>query len=441
MASWLARVFFGGSKASTGETAAADGAHATRPPQVGALPAAPAANTADAIVGSRRPLLDREGQLAGFEFMLAGPVVQRLRRRGDVTAHAAHAAALLSSMRVSLSGRRTALIALPLAIASRPAVLSQVGAGMMLALTDGPWPDPAQAVALDALRKAGARLGSVGAAFDGGQFVLLDGQTLDSAALAAAAEAVRATGTGLQVVATGLPSIEALEDALEHGVDLAAGNVDRTSSVRAPAVMPPRQERICQMLNQLMREVDLAELAGELRTDVDLSYRLLAHANSPLLGLSRPAESVEQAVMLLGRQGLYRWLTLQLLACAQGRRTSRALQEVALARARLLEALAPPLGAPPASMFTVGMLSLLEVMLQMPMADALRPLQLPAPAMQALLERAGPWFPGLDLAQRLEQSDLDAAEILSTRFGGLDLVNDEAAAAWRWAAEAVSSSG
>jgi EAL and modified HD-GYP domain-containing signal transduction protein len=434
MASWWSRVF------GASESPRAYFAPREAPARVAATTAAAdAAPPTDAIVGCRRPLLDREGRLAGFEFLLAGPMAQRLRRSGDATAHVAHAAALLGSMQATRTSGRAALLALPLAIAARPAVLSQVAAGTMLALTDGPWSDPAATAALAALRKAGARLGGVGAPIEQGQFLLLDGHSLDSAALTAAAQAARRGRPGLQVVATALQSIEALEAALEHGIDLAAGNVDRTTSTRPSGTLPPRQQRVCQLLNHLLRDDELTALAAELRTDVDLSYQLLVHANSPLLGLSRPADSAEQAMMLLGRDGIYRWLTLQLLTGTSGRRSSRALQEVALARARLLEALAPHLAAPPTALFTLGMLSLLEVMLHLPMAEALRPLQLPAPATAALVDGNGPWYPALELAKALERNEIEAADALATPFGGLDAVNAEAAAAWRWAADTLAS--
>lgn len=437
MNSFLSRLF--------GRARSPDASAAARPiparPNVEPTPALAPVSTfapAEAIVGSRRPLLDREGRLAGFEFRLPAALAQRLERQGDAAAQAAHAAALLASMRVSLAAHRVALLALPLAIASRPSVLAQVPEGAMLALTDAPGSTPEAQSALAVLRQTGAHLGTLGAPMSGGQFVLLDGASQDIDTLARVAQACRAAAPGVRVIATGLASIDDLEAALTRGIDLAAGNLDRTTAPRQSGLLPPRLQRLCQLLNQVVRDADLAALAAELRTDVDLSYRLLRHANSPLLGLSRPAESVEQAVMLLGRDGLYRWLTILLLTGAEGRPSSRALQGVALARARLLEKLAPQLGAPSQALFTTGMLSLLDVMLRVPMDDVLRPLNLPEPAVQALMGHDGPWWPALALAQSLERSDLDTAETLADRFGGLDRVHVEAEAAWRWVAEATA---
>jgi EAL and modified HD-GYP domain-containing signal transduction protein len=288
------------------------------------------------------------------------------------------------------------------------------------------------------LRRHGAQLGRLGTPLAGGQFVLIECQHMPLPEIMRALEVCRRADPSARIIATGLPNIDALEAALQGGVDLAAGNADLSSSVPKAKILAPRWQGLCQLLNRIARDEDLDTVARDLRTDVDLVYRLLRYSNSPLLGLSRPAESVEQAVMLLGRNGLYRWLTFLLLAGADGRPTSRALHEVALARARLLELLAPSLGAPPPALFTTGLFSLMEVMLSMPLADALRPLQLPEAAVQALLQQTGPWRSALDLARALERDDSDATEAMAQRFGGLDVVAEQAHIAWSWAAEAVA---
>jgi EAL and modified HD-GYP domain-containing signal transduction protein len=136
------------------------------------------------------------------------------------------------------------------------------------------------------------------------------------------------------------------------------------------------------------------------------------------------------------------------------RQASRALQEAALARGRLLEMLAagidtsiPPDGgataeaalspSSPATLFTVGLMSMLEVLLQVPLPEALAPLHLSPPVQAALLQRTGPYAAYLSLAEALESSDpadIDRLEALATRFGGIDTVCAASAEAWAWAA-------
>jgi EAL and modified HD-GYP domain-containing signal transduction protein len=427
MASWFSRWFGSGDPASA------------PPPEAGSAAAtASASPPIETSATCRRPLFDRKGQLAGFEFRLAGSLAQRMQRRGDAVAHAAYATALLNAMSASMKGERVALLSLPLAIAVRSAVRDAVPARAMLALTGEAGGDPQLPAALADLRRHGALLGRAGSVLPGGQFVLVECQKIASDALPGILESFRRSDPALRLVATGLATIDAVEAALEVGADLAAGDTDRSAAPPASRSLAPRMQRLCQLLNRLARDEDLDLLAGELRTDVDLVYRLLRYANSPLLGLTRPAESVEQAVMLLGRDGLYRWLTFLMLAGADGRATSRALHEVALARARLLEMLAPRLGAPAPALFTTGLFSLMEVMLRMPMDEAIGPLQLPAPAMQALVQRGGPWRPALDLAIALERDEPAAVESLAAGLGGLEEVTRLAQEAWSWASEAVA---
>jgi EAL and modified HD-GYP domain-containing signal transduction protein len=400
--------------------------------------AAAAAAPAPPAGGSRRPLIDREGRLAGFEFRVPVVLESRLRDGANPIVQAAHAAAVFESMRRSMQSHPVAIFTLPLSIAVRPAVLEQVPAGVMLALADGPWNDPASLDGIDRLRKAGASLGGCAMPLAGGQFVLIDGRDAPFGNLQRHADNCRRLDPRSQVIVTGLANVDDLEAALQHGADLAAGSVDRRRSADEAVPVSAGVQRLCRLLNSVLQDEELKVLCEDLRTDIDLSYRLLRFANSPLLGLTRTADSVEQAVMLIGRDGLYRWLMLLMLAGAPNRPSSRALQEVALARARLLEWMAPKLGAPAPALFTTGLLSMLEVVMRQPLSEALRPLQLPLPATQALVEHAGPWNLPLQLAQALERDDMQTAEALSLPFGGLDVVAAQAETAWAWASDAAS---
>jgi EAL and modified HD-GYP domain-containing signal transduction protein len=266
-------------------------------------------------------------------------------------------------------------------------------------------------------------------------FIMLPAPVDGMDALLAAARDCRAQRPGITLVATGLASIDDVEQALQAGVTLVAGRVDATRGSGDVQPLQTAVQHVCQLLNRVATDQDTALIAKDISVDVPLSYRMLRYVNSPALGLSRGVDSVEQAVMLLGRKELYRWLSVLLLSSAGGRRASRALQEISLARARLLETLARERGAdPPDALFTVGLLSLLDVMLQRPLDDALAPLNLGDKARRALLEREGDWHEYLALAADLERHDMDAAAARAAAFGGLEHVVDLAEQAWRWAA-------
>ncbi|MDZ7652568.1 MAG: HDOD domain-containing protein [Burkholderiaceae bacterium] len=135
--------------------------------------------------------------------------------------------------------------------------------------------------------------------------------------------------------------------------------------------------------------------------------QLLRHVSSARYNRSWPVDSVEAAVMRVGRDELYRWLSLVLVRSAGGRPTSRALQDVAVARARLLELLASVRHERhPSGFFTLGLASMLPALLNTSAAAALSPLDVGSEARAALLDGAGPWCDDLQLAAAIERRDL-----------------------------------
>ncbi len=406
------------------------------------IPAAPAAAPAPAApaptFGARRPLVDAQGAVAGFEFRLAPATQRRLQGVAEGPAAAAHAIALLAAMRSTLAAGRIALGELPAALLARASVAEQVPDGAWIVVQGAFEPGDSLAGALSSWRTRGVRLGAAEGAPQppGASFVVLRGSDADAGGLFAALERGAREQPTLARVVLDLPGVEGIEGALERGATLAAGRVEAGDGALAQRrIVQPATQRLVQLLNDVVADRDTAQIGAALRADIALSYRLLRFVNSPAVGLAQPVESVEQAVMVLGRAELYRWLSVLLTASGSGRKASRALQEVALARARLLELLAPAAAAPPAALFTVGLLSMLDALLQVPLADALAPLQIAEAAREAIVEQRGPWWPLLQLAIAVERHELAAAEPLAAAHGGLDAVLARAEAAWAWSAE------
>jgi EAL and modified HD-GYP domain-containing signal transduction protein len=357
----------------------------------------------------------------------------------DSAASAAHVSALFASMRSTSGAERIAVIALPIALLSRPAILKAVPSGVMIAITDADKPVMQTARAhetLTALNQLGAKLGGVGQPLTGGEFVVINAERTSPATILDNVAAIRALWGEVKVIATGVANISDLEQLLRYGVDYAAGVVDRTAAVNERTPMSPRLQQICRLIHHVVSDEDFAGVSHVLQSEVELSYQLLRYVNSAGYGLTRPLESVDHAATVLGRDGLYQWLTLLLLNCGSGRATSKALREIALSRARLLEMLSGYTGAPPSGMFTLGLLSLLDVMLQSSMQEIIDQLPLAPPLRDALVNRSGDWHSALNLVQALEQGDLATAASLAWPYGGLEMVIEDSDEAWRWAAEA-----
>lgn len=394
----------------------------------------------------RCPLIGPHGDVVGFEFRLSEALEGRLN--AHPVALAAYALALLASVRPTIDSGRTVLLTLPADVVLRPSVLDQVPPGAWLVIH--PWmPEQSIPEGLAELHVKGVRIGRVPDNQPIGSvsadFVRLSWQRDRPEALWDQISEWRHHRPGIPLVVTELDNIDDLERVLRSEVKFASGRVGGSLNriaIKKPRPVQPGTLRLCQLLNEIMT-VDTPRLAAEISADVVLSYKLLRFVNSPTLGFSRAVESIDQAVMVLGRQELYRWISIMLLAGAEGRRASRALQEIALWRARLLEGLAQlrdRADEPPSALFTVGLLSLLHVMLQISLDEALQPLRLGDAALAALLERSGPWAPYMLLMSDLETHNAEALCGRVDEFGGFAKVLELSDAAWQWAAEATGHS-
>ncbi|MDE2370602.1 MAG: HDOD domain-containing protein [Burkholderiales bacterium] len=411
-----------------------------RRPDAAPVPPAGAAATATAVApmqapafGQRKPLVGRSGRVEAFELRLPGAIEQRLGDQAAGAAAAAHYAALLAAA-AGVQTARQALAQVPAPLLDRPGVIAQVAKGVLL-LPVGGMPT---AASLQALRARGARLGVPDGPPDrapGAEFVLLRAAAGGVDTLLLSAQRWAEARPGLPLVALGLENIDDVERALASGIAYAGGRFNAADIAAPTRPLQAGAVRICGLLNDLALDRDTTVVAEAVRGDVALSYRLLRYANSPAIGLSRGVETVENAVTVLGRAELGRWLSVMLLSAASGRQASAALQEEALARGRLLELLARARGVEQADrLFTVGLLSRLHLLLRIPLRSALEPLRLSDEARRALLDRAGPWADYLALADELEGDDEDRFGALCLPFGGIDTVLALAEQAWGWAA-------
>jgi EAL and modified HD-GYP domain-containing signal transduction protein len=129
--------------------------------------------------------------------------------------------------------------------------------------------------------------------------------------------------------------------------------------------------------------------------------------------------SFKHAVMLLGLNRLFKWAALLMTTSTNGE-VPPAVGTTAVVRGRLMELLAlEKLEAEDCdNAFVVGVFSLLDTMLGMPLEAALKTVTLPQQVSDALLHRTGPLAPFLDLTIACESAD-DAAFARASNALGL----------------------
>ena len=154
--------------------------------------------------------------------------------------------------------------------------------------------------------------------------------------------------------------------------------------------------------------VDLDELEHVIGRDVGLSYKLLRYINSTFFALPREVGSVRQALVLLGIVNVRRWATLLALSAVDDK--PEELMVTALVRARMCELLAEAYREPDRdAYFTTGMFSVIDALMDQPMAEVLELLPLAGDLRHALLSREGPKGDALLCVLAYERGELDEA--------------------------------
>jgi EAL and modified HD-GYP domain-containing signal transduction protein len=139
-------------------------------------------------------------------------------------------------------------------------------------------------------------------------------------------------------------------------------------------------------------DAELDELERALKQAPDLMTRLLNMANARLLPSSPKISSIRNAIMVLGRSQINRFVQIMLFAQQSGGNiTSDPLVQTAVMRGCLMEGLAIVRGwdAIKDRAFMVGMLSLVDALFGQPLADIVLRLNLEDDLQAALLRREG----------------------------------------------------
>jgi c-di-GMP-related signal transduction protein len=206
--------------------------------------------------------------------------------------------------------------------------------------------------------------------------------------------------------------------------------------------IPPNRVNFLRLLVELARmPLNLREVTRIVESEASLCYRLLRLANSAFMGVRAEVTSVQEAMVLIG-DDRFRTLVSVALSSAMGSDQPPALIRVSLEHARFCELLAPWLGENPTEQYMLGLLSLLDAILQTPMTKIVQSLPLRRSAKAALLGETGGIAAALDLIRSFEAGSWGSCASVAEGFG----MTEESLAqvymdSLRWAANAVALAG
>ena len=154
--------------------------------------------------------------------------------------------------------------------------------------------------------------------------------------------------------------------------------------------VPPNKVQYLRMV-QAANKPDLSwdELEGVVKQEPSLCYRLLRYLNSPVFGFRAEIRSVRHALTILGEREIRKWVSV-VATLALGREKPGELVQTALLRGHFCELISRKLHERKADYFLLGLLSLMDAILGLPMPEVLRRVSVERAIKQALLRESSP---------------------------------------------------
>jgi len=372
----------------------------------------------------REAVLDRQEKIAGYEFSLSERLQSRLHEKSQLL-HRVYDDALLRNLALhdiqQLLGKRIAFVHLSPSSLLNPLIdrLSPAGTVLVLDAGEAPGLPPELAEAMAKQRQRGIRIGwllrrppaQLSPSIADADMLQIDALAFDGLQIRSLKRDMHALRTAglpqIAFIARNLLTFDDFNLCFNSGFDYFQGPfVTSRENWQAPKSDIDRL-RFIALLNLVRQGAEYAAIADEMRQEPVLTFKLLRYLNSPLLGLQQKIASVPQALVVIGRDKFYRWLSLLLFSVRDQGYRERILAEQALTRARFLENLAGRGQVPPQAndLFLLGLFSLLDLLLGQPLAEIVARVQLPDAVGEALLGGQSAWRDVLDLALAYESGD------------------------------------
>jgi len=404
--------------------------------------AAQSASAPTRFVG-RQPIVDEKGRLFGYELL------SRPKPAGVPPADPEAATREIVdywSMLLSNRGEGFAFVNCTRATLVDGTVTLLPASNTVLEILENIDPDPELIRACHALRKQGYR------------FALDDFSPLpDRAPLVELADFIKidflasdartrrdiysmARGSRIRFLAEKIETREDRAIALSEGCTLFQGYFFSRPVTIASRALPQNHFVCLRLLAALNRHpTDLGEIERLVLSDASLTYRVLRLANSALYGLTASVTTVRGALLMIGDDAVRRMVSVAVAGTLAGDR-STPLLSMAVVRARFCELLAPRIGAAPDELYLLGLLSLLDVLLETSIERILEALPIGPQMKSALAGKPSHQLCPLNLIRCLENCDWTQCEAI-VRSAGLS--EDAVAALYleavRWASTTLQA--
>lgn len=166
-------------------------------------------------------------------------------------------------------------------------------------------------------------------------------------------------------------------------------------------------------------EVNVRDLEAIIKQEASVCYRLLRYLNSAAFAIQNEVHSIRHALTLLGEREVRRWVRLVATLTAGENRSSELLVS-AMVRARFCELLSPKVPHGDSDLFLMGLLSLIDAIMEIPMTQVLENIPVDHDTKAVLLGEDGKLRPLYDLMIARETGNWDGMTNHARKLGLTD---------------------
>lgn len=216
---------------------------------------------------------------------------------------------------------------------------------------------------------------------------------------------------GKLMLAEKVETLEVFEWAKGLGFDLFQGYYfSKPAMVKGRGINNDSTFQYVRIMEQLsVKEPDYSKIAGIIETDVNLTYKLLKLVNMNFTA-SKEITSIKHALSILGIKAFEKWISLAMVQNLSGNKPQE-LIKVSMTRARFMELLGQnsKLKALSNEMMLVGILSVIDALLEKPIDEIMSELPLGEDIKNALMLLPGKYTCSYELVLGFEKGDFSVA--------------------------------
>jgi c-di-GMP-related signal transduction protein len=391
----------------------------------------PSAPKPNARFVARQPILTREEKVFGYELLFRNGVDEYFR---NADAETASRSTLNTSMLIGLDvlcDRRRAFINCTREVLLKDYVTLLPSAQTVVEILETVPADDLVLAACQRLKEAGYLIALDDFATCDPRECLIDladiiKVDLRRVSFDEAADIVRRFGPWrCRMLAEKVETREEFLAAKEAGFLYFQGYFFRRPETLTAHEIPANRINYLRMLTAVSQsELNVREIENMIKSEAALCYRLLRYLNSAVFGFGTEIHSVRHALAILGEREVRRWIRLVATLGAGQNKTSELVLS-ALVRARFCELLSPKIAHGDSDLFLMGLLSLMDSILEIPMSQVLDNVPIDQetksmliggasrlrPFYQLMLaHESGEWKSASDLSNHLHLNDTEVAD-------------------------------